>query len=138
MTAPNRVAIALSGLFLGVGSAAAFEAFCVWLAWRESLQSVGHNIVFWSWAIAAAGSAFITWRFTLGVDEVWRRAALAVTSGFGAWGAGGLAYAVSMASLMYTNPIVAEGLVPGYFLAGLAVAWFSFRVSRKHRVGPTV
>lgn len=137
MPVPRPVAIALSGLFLGVGIAASFEAFCVWLAWRESLQSVGHRIVFWSWAIGAAGSGFITWRFTNGIDEVWRRAALAVTSAFGAWGAGGLSYAISMASLMYTNVIIAEGLVPAYFLAGLAVAWFSLRVSRKHRAGAT-
>lgn len=134
MTTRNPVAIALSALFLGVGSAAALESLGIWLAWLPSIQQWGDKLVFWTWAIGAVMSGVLTWVFSGGVEPTWRRAALAVTSGFGAWGAGGLGFFISMQSMMFTSAIMSQGLIPAYGVAGLVVAFISFRVSRKHRV----
>lgn len=137
MSQPNRVAIALSGLFLGVGVGGAIESLCTWLAWRESFQSFGDRLVFVGWGVGAVSAFVLTWTFSRGVEETWRRAALAVTSAFGAWGAGGLGFWISMQSMMFMNPIVSQGLVPAYFVAALVMAFVSYRIARKHRAAPT-
>jgi hypothetical protein len=138
MTQPNRVAIALSSIFAGAAAGAAVATFCVWLSWRgwSFLGVFGdpRNIVFAANFVLSPLTAFVLcWRLSPAIDETWRRAAMAVTSAFGAFAAGWAAFPISMLSLMMANPILSNGLMPGYFLLMVVILVVALRIARRHR-----
>lgn len=136
MAEPNRVMIALTSIFTGVGAGGAVTGAANWVAWQgwSILSVLGDpaNTVFLSWAIGAGLSGYLCWRQSPAIAETWRRAAMAVTAGMGAIGAGGLAHLVGMESQM-TASWVGTVMLPAYVLLLVAVAVFAWWMNQKYR-----
>lgn len=136
MTQPNRVMIALTSIFTGVGAGGAVTGVANWVAWQG--WSIGQvlgdpaNLVFLSWVIGAGLSGYLCWRQSPAITETWRRAAMAVTAGMGAVGAGGLAHLVGMESQM-TVGWLGTVMLPAYVLVLVAIGVISSRMNQKHR-----
>ena len=138
MTQPNRVAIALSTIIAGAATGAAVATVFVWLSWKEwSFLSVfgdPRNLVFVGNFVFAPLTGFlIAWPRLSSMPETWRRAAMSVTTAFGALGGAWGAFPVSMIAMMIMNPFASQALVPGYFVLMAGIGYVALRFSKKYR-----
>ncbi|MBI4502134.1 MAG: hypothetical protein HY700_13355 [Gemmatimonadetes bacterium] len=136
MTGPNRVALTLGSIFAGAAAGAAVVAAGVWTGnWlmMNGKMTLGdpRNAVFLGGAVGLLLALFVGWTCSAGLEETWRRAAIAVVATFGAVAAGGASYLLSVYSLMMMSRI-AQLLVPGYLVLLAIIAIVAARVARRH------
>jgi hypothetical protein len=138
MTQPSRVAKALSSIFAGAGAGAAVATVLVWLSWTGwpflSVFGDPRNLVFaGNFVIGPLIGFIVGWRLARGIGETWRHAALAFTAAVGAFIGSWCAFPISMFSMMVSNPLLSQLLVPAYFVAMLVIMFVSLRVASRHR-----
>jgi hypothetical protein len=140
MNPPNRVAIGLSAIFGGAAAGAAVATVLVWVSWKSwgwlSIFGDPRNIIFAGNFVLAPLTAFlVAWRYADGIDETWRRTAMAFTAAMGAFAGAWAAFPVSMLALMMSSPFLSMSLVPAYFLIMLLVWYACSRGQKRQRVG---
>ena len=138
MTQPNRVAHVVTSILAAAAGGAAAGTVFTWLSWTgwPILAALGdpRNLVFaGNFVIGPAVGAWLAWSLGRGVEETWRRAAITVTGGLGAFGGSWAAFPVSMYALMVSSDFLTKALVPGYFFLNLIIWFFTFRMARKQQ-----
>ena len=126
MTEPNRAALAFASIIAGAAAGTTVSTLFVWLSWRNwSVLSVfgePANLALAGSGLGVLCAMIVCWQHSRGLEETWRRAAMAVAAAFGAAAASTIGAVLSTYSSITSNHFVAAVLVPFYF-AIVAIIW---------------
>ena len=116
-----RVLLVLGSIFAGAAAGAASTTAGVWaLNWLKGDAVLVGN------GVGLLLALVVAWTCSAGLEETWRRAAIAVVASFGAMAAGITSYLLGTSSM-------ASVAVPAYFVLLVTVSVTAARITHRQR-----